>query len=246
MRYFGLSDIGKRRSINQDSFIASYNVNNDFIAVVCDGIGGGNAGDVASRMACDLLLEEFLKNPNLTSKQQAQDWLKEAIQRVNDAIFTKASQTHELSGMGTTMVGVLMCKLNVYVFNIGDSRAYLLQDELKCLTEDHNLLHELIHSGQIDMEEEINHPKRNMLTNALGIWNQVRVDISLIDESFDYLLLCSDGLHGYVSEKLVKAVLLSRASLMEKVENLIQLANDIGGYDNVTVVLIDEKGDTYE
>ena len=83
------------------------------------------------------------------------------------------------------------------------------QDELKCLTEDHNLLHELIHSGQIDMEEAINHPKRNMLTNALGIWNQVRVDISLIDESFDYLLLCSDGLHGYVSEKLVKAVLLS-------------------------------------
>lgn len=247
MRFFGMSEIGLVRKINQDSFCVTYNLNNDFIAIVCDGIGGGKAGDVASEMACDQMRNAFLKNPTLKSDEDVKTWLYETIRLTNDLIFSQSSSVKSQNGMGTTMVGILVTKHHSYVFNIGDSRAYAMYDDLICLTEDHNMLRDLIKAGKLSEKDAKTHPQRNVLTNALGIWNQVRVDIGRINDDYSQLLICSDGLHGYVSEPLIKKILLSESGMKEKVKNLIQASIQAGGYDNVSVILIDSKeGECHE
>lgn len=247
VRFYGLSDTGLVRAINQDSFCATYNINNDFLAVVCDGIGGGKAGDVASQLACDVMRDAFLKNPDLNNDDKVRRWLKAAIKKANDIIFMQSSSHRSQNGMGTTMVGVIATNCYTYVFNIGDSRAYGLYDDLIALTEDHNLLNDLIKSNEISPEEAKGHPKRHVLTNALGIWNDVHVDIARIDDDYLMLMLCSDGLHGYVSEKDIKKILLGAKGLKQKTRELIDEALNAGGYDNITVILMDRnEGDTYD
>ena len=240
MRFYGLSDIGLVRKINQDSFCATYNLNNDFIAIVCDGIGGGKAGDVASLMGCESMRNAFLKNPSLNNDDEVKQWLSEAIQSTNDLIFSQSSSVKAQNGMGTTMVGLLVNKHHSYIFNIGDSRAYAIYEDLICLTEDHNLLHDLIKAGELSENQAKTHPQRNVLTNALGIWNDVKVDIARIKDDYSQLLICSDGLHGYVSEELLKKILLSELSMKEKAKTLIQASLNAGGFDNVTAILIDK------
>lgn len=243
---YGISDQGLVRDQNQDSFFIAQNKNQDFIAVVCDGIGGGVAGDVASKMAVCDMQKQFASAPKFEDDMQVKVWLNESIHHANDLIFTQSSKSKSQKGMGTTIVGALITSdARAYIFNVGDSRTYGFYDELICLTQDHNLITDLIKAGEIDEAQALSHPKRNLLTNALGIWNEVKVDINKINNNYRYLLICSDGLHGYVPEGAISSVLISGGDVKNKVESLIELSKHAGGYDNVSVILV-QGGSNYE
>lgn len=241
MKVAGMSDRGKMRSINQDSIRTIMNERKEHLLLVCDGIGGGKAGDVASALACETFAADFSNCPELDSDEKIKKWVTDEVNHCNDVIFTQSSSSKNYYGMGTTMVGAIITHDHTYVFNIGDSRAYAVYDSMVALTEDHNLFQELLHSGALSEEEVKRKPKRNVLTNALGIWDKVRVDIFVIKPSYSCLLLCSDGLHAYVDDTLIEDVLCENKTCEEKVQDLIQLGLDAGGYDNISVVLFEKE-----
>lgn len=241
MKIAGLTDKGLHRSNNEDSFGYTYKEDGSLLAILCDGIGGSNAGDVASKIAVETFLEDFKKSGDLLTPQIARDWIKNEVDYCNDKIYQIACTNKNYFGMGTTLVGVLITNGMTLILNIGDSRVYGMFEEMVCLTQDHNLLQELVHSGQLT-EEEVNlSTQRNVLTNALGVYDKAKVDIGLVNENYDCLLLCSDGLHGYVTEYIIQDILLKNKSIEEKNQLFIQAALIEGGYDNVTVVLIEKE-----
>lgn len=243
MKSFGLTHIGLVRESNQDSFFYEANKNNEFMAVVCDGIGGGKAGDIASAIAVKSIQEAFRQKTISNTEIEVKNWLNDIIRKANDRIYNDSLTSRKKHGMGTTLVGVLMTGHNTYIFHMGDSRIYGFYDDIICLTEDHNLAADLIKSGELSEEEALKHPKGKALTNALGIWSQYRVDINRIKADYRYLLLCSDGLHGYVSEKVIEHIINDATlSLNEKGKALINAAIQTGGYDNITVIILDKTG----
>lgn len=247
MKCFGATDIGLVRSSNQDSYVIASNEAGDVFALVCDGIGGGNSGDVASQTAIQYFSEVFSTNKGFKDEEEALTWMRFHIRKANDAIFTLAATKKEYQGMGTTMVGVLLIPEGRYVINIGDSRVYATFSDgsFRCLTQDHTLVQELVNHGELKPEEIASHPKRNMLTNALGIWDNVRIDLLRVEDVVDTFLLCSDGLHGYVPEPILSRIMQDpRLTLQGKSKQLMNIALLQGGYDNITIILIQtEEGD---
>lgn len=243
MDYYGASDKGLKRELNEDSYCCLMNQNGDFLACVCDGIGGAAAGEVASKMAVIALQEHFQKAKEFSGEREVVEWIKKTIEDVNDQIFTAAMRSVKQRGMGTTCVGFLRSNDRTFVFNVGDSRVYALyQDSFLAMTEDHSYIADLLKSGTITLEQAKVHPARNMLTNALGVWDHVRIDIHKIREDYQQLLVCSDGLHGYVSEDTIYSILCNEEKTCEdKVSLLIQVANDMGGFDNVTAIVAQKE-----
>ena len=241
MKIAGCSDKGYKRSNNEDSFGFKVRHDGAVLALVCDGIGGNNAGDVASKIAVDSFLEDFENSPKFHDSHAASKWIKKEIQNLNDKIYRIACSKKEYFGMGTTLVGVFICDDYTLIINVGDSRAYGYFDELVCLTKDHNLMEELLESGQIKEGEVVSDSTKHVLTNALGIYNRAKVDIGLVNSDYDAILLCSDGLHGYVKESVIENVLIKDKPVEDKVELLVQAALIEGGYDNTTVVLIEKE-----
>ncbi len=243
MKCFGLSDIGLLRETNQDSFFYAENEEGELLAIVCDGIGGGKAGDVASQIAVATLKEQFHTKKAYKRDVRNKEWINEAVTKANNAIYEDSLTSRKKIGMGTTLVGAYVNEESTLLFHMGDSRVYGIYDkEMICLTEDHNLAADLIKSGEISEEEAIHHPKGKALTNALGIWSQFHVDINKVKQDYEYLLLCSDGLHGYVQENIIKEIIVSETlTLEDKVKSLINASIQAGGFDNITVVLIEGK-----
>lgn len=243
MKYYGLSDIGLVREMNQDSFFYDVNKNDEFLAIVCDGIGGGKAGDIASKIAVDVISSSFMNRDLIISDKQNQDWILKVVEDANNAIYENSLTSRSRHGMGTTLVGILKTHDNTYVFHLGDSRLYgVYEDEFICLTEDHNLAADLIKSGEMKEEEALAHPRAKALTNALGIWSKYHVDINKIKGGYTSLMLCSDGLYGYVSENTILHVLNQKDETKNKVKRLIELGNQNGGFDNITVIILEEDG----
>lgn len=245
MDVYGLSDKGLRRELNEDSYIYEVNKRGDLLVCVCDGIGGSAAGEVASSLAASLLQERFAQALAFKGEQSVRRWLKQVIAEANDLIFAAASRSAARKGMGTTCVGILRSGNRTFSFNVGDSRVYALYDDgFSCVTQDHSYIADLLRKGSITAEEAKVHPARNMLTNALGVWDRIRIDIDRLKEDYQALLVCSDGLHGYVSEDTIRMVLSEDGhTAEEKARLLVQLANDMGGYDNVTVVVVQKEAD---
>lgn len=241
MRISGLTDRGLVRANNEDSYGYTVKEDGTLLAVLCDGIGGNNAGDVASQLAVQTILEDFKNSPTFTTPEVASQWIKDAVANCNDKIYQYACTKKEYFGMGTTLVGVLMNQDMTLVLNVGDSRVYGLYDQMVCLTQDHNLLQELVDSGHLNENEIVSEKSRHVLTNALGIYDKAKVDIGLANDDFDCLLLCSDGLHGYVTEYVIQDILLQNKTLEERAMLLVQAALIEGGYDNTTVVLIEKE-----
>lgn len=248
IKAFGASDIGLHRKQNQDSYLIVENEAKDLLAVVCDGIGGGLAGDVASHMAVAHMKERFIRKQSFHDDLDVKHWLKTIIQEANDLIFMQSAKSMDQKGMGTTCVGVIYANQQTYIFNVGDSRIYsIYDDELICLTEDHSFVRDLLKAGEITEEEAEHHPNRNMLTNALGIWDHVKIDINKIKEGYHYLLICSDGLHGYVKEEEIFRIINKEKDVRHIVHELINASKSAGGYDNVSVIiLVHEEGDSHE
>ncbi|MEI7027207.1 Stp1/IreP family PP2C-type Ser/Thr phosphatase [Paenibacillus sp. y28] len=243
----GKTDIGRIRAVNEDRAFFTTGLSGYALAIVADGMGGHQAGDVASEMAIDLITKHLGERiqEGMTAVQ-ASELLRESILFANDQVFEYAAQQIQLHGMGTTVVAALATPEVLIVAHIGDSRAYRLDRAgLVKLTEDHSLVNELLKNGQITPEEASNHPRRNVLTRALGTEPDADADVNVFFwEPGDQLLLCTDGLSGLVSERDIARIVSESNSLEKTVDGLIDSALKAGGDDNVTVVLLvnDEIG----
>lgn len=243
------SDIGRIRQINEDRAWVSTLDNGIALAIVADGMGGHQAGDVASQLAVHTfrdMLERSASKEEL-SVQEGKMLIRQAIIKANDVVFDMASRNEQYYNMGTTIVAALYKEKDIVIGHIGDSRAYLItENQISQLTTDHTLVNELVKSGQISIEEAAHHPRRNVLTRAVGTDSKVEVDIqTAVLSPNDVLLLCSDGLTNMVSdEQLLQTIHEEGLALDEKAERLIQLALQAGGDDNISVVLLQEAGGT--
>ncbi|RXI98058.1 Stp1/IreP family PP2C-type Ser/Thr phosphatase [Anaerobacillus alkaliphilus] len=234
------SDVGQVRSHNEDNGGFIRNKDGILLAVVADGMGGHQAGDVASKMTLDILLEKWQETEGLSTPTSIETWLEEAVTEVNSEIYEHSLTNPQCQGMGTTLVAVICTNLFVTYAHIGDSRAYLMSDETFLQkTEDHSLVNELVRSGQITALEAENHPRRNVLLRALGTESKVKIDISTINwDEGHFVLLCSDGLSNKLKDLEMLEILQQNQSLEEKVTKLVTVANERGGEDNISVALV--------
>ncbi len=240
MQFFSLSDKGMCRKNNEDHCDAK-NVGNFTLLVLADGMGGANSGEVASEKAVSevfrYLNEDFLRNLNAPDIPKA---LAQVVDKANSVLFNLAQSDPALKGMGTTLEICLISENSAYIAHIGDSRVYKITPggEITRLTKDHSLVEYMIEAGTITPEEAFNHPQRNVITKALGTAPEAEPDIFIRSlEEDDIILLCSDGLSNMLPEKEIADVVLEGTPLSERTEKLIQLANEAGGNDNITVVI---------
>jgi len=249
MKYYGLTNRGLHRKTNQDSYVIATNQNGDIFAIVADGIGGNSGGDIASRMAVRHFSKEFSECRSFKTIEEAKNWINMHVTIANSAIFNYGLEHQEVKGMGTTLCGVMLTSVGTLVINIGDSRTYAWSSNrvFHQLTNDHSLVNDMVRHGELTPEEAKNYPKKNVLTNALGVWESVKCDIDIHNEDIDGFLICSDGLHGYVEEKdIVEIINNKQYDPSLKARKLIRSALNAGGYDNVTVILIDMRGNNYD
>lgn len=245
MQIYSKTDIGKRRKENQDS--CTYKVISDdcLYAIVCDGMGGAKGGSVASLTATEVISSYFDKYyTEATNKKDIPAIMVSALELANDEIYIQGA-TEELYGMGTTCDVVIICSRKVHCAHVGDSRIYLIRDgSIRQLTEDHSMVQEMVNRGELTPEQAQHHPNKNFITRALGVIAQVNVDY--IESDFkkdDIILMCSDGLSNLVeNEEMVR--ILKEYSPSDVTEQLVSLANERGGSDNITVTVIFEKGET--
>lgn len=261
MNFFGKSDTGKQRAANQDSYAICPICKNATLCVVCDGMGGAKSGNVASECAIEVFTQSVIK---YASAKTAEDGilkltsdeaciiLDDAAQDANRAVYEKSQSSPDFEGMGTTLVAALFCDDIAYVINIGDSRLYLVSDNaISQITHDHSYVQHLIDSGTLTVEDARNHPFRNRITRAVGIQDSLDCDIFSVELStldVCYLLLCSDGLSGQLMPEDIYAIVSSDldidviidtgTELSDKTDRLIEAANDAGGPDNITAVLV--------
>ncbi|AQR81557.1 Serine/threonine phosphatase stp [Bacillus subtilis subsp. subtilis str. 168] len=236
------TDTGKIRQHNEDDAGIFKGKDEFILAVVADGMGGHLAGDVASKMAVKAMGEKWNEAETIpTAPSECEKWLIEQILSVNSKIYDHAQAHEECQGMGTTIVCALFTGKTVSVAHIGDSRCYLLQDDdFVQVTEDHSLVNELVRTGEISREGAEHHPRKNVLTKALGTDQLVSIDTRSFDiEPGDKLLLCSDGLTNKVEGTELKDILQSDSAPQEKVNLLVDKANQNGGEDNITAVLLE-------
>ncbi|KMJ58592.1 protein phosphatase [Bacillus sp. LL01] len=237
-----LTDRGRIRSHNEDNGGIFVNKDGTILAVVCDGMGGHQAGEVASERAVSHIKEMWEETINISSPEPAEIWLKTFILQTNQTLFEHANSHEECQGMGTTIVAAILGDSFVTLAHVGDSRIYLISDAAaKQLTEDHTFVNELVKSGQISKEDAEHHPRKNVILQALGTEKSVRIDIKTITyDDPGYILLCSDGLTDKVNSREIVEVLNNGSQdLSAKAEELIRRANHYGGEDNITVAILE-------
>ncbi len=248
MKTAQLSDKGRVRQVNEDSVWVG-NIQDEYVlGIVADGMGGHRAGDTASRLAVQTVISDLQGLEAGLSAEACRAALHDAILHANDVVFHTAQMSDDYHNMGTTIVAVLLKGNQGIIGHIGDSRAYLIsEDGLRLLTQDHSLVNELLKTGQISEEEAAAHPRRNVLTRALGTDAEVKVELDEIElVSGDVLLLCSDGLSNMITGDQIETVTLAGIELDERARHLIALALEAGGEDNVTVALFELDKTTYD
>lgn len=236
MKTYSITDIGKRRSANQDFVYATDqpigNLSN--LLIVADGMGGHNAGDLASRYTVESMLEYIEK----TEEKRPIPILSMAIHHANELVVAKSKTDRSLEGMGTTVVAATVQDGYLYVANVGDSRLYLIDQEIEQITRDHSLVEEMIRLGELQRKEARNHPDRNVITRAIGVKVPVRIDFFDVKlEKDDWILLCSDGLTTMVEDDEILQIVKKSDSPKEAAKKLVNEANKNGGKDNISVIL---------
>jgi protein phosphatase len=228
------SDLGRKRSSNEDAF--GYSVEHG-VYVVCDGMGGAAAGEVASSLAVDELMRLLAGDAASAPPREAAE---QAVAAANQAIFSRAQRNHKLSGMGTTMVMLLAEERHVRLLNIGDSRGYRLRDQrLEQITLDHSHVDEQVRMGRMSRDDAERSPLRNIITRALGTQSEVVPDVFEFEvEPGDLFLLCSDGLTRELSDPLLESLLNIDLPLKDLCARLVNAANKAGGHDNITCLLV--------
>lgn len=240
MNISALTDIGLVRNINEDMFFQSNDV--DFpLFIVADGMGGHNAGETASKMAVDIIKQNFLQNKKyLKDENRLTSIIENSIIEANSEIYKFSKELETLLGMGTTITLAYILKEYLYIGHVGDSRAYIISDGgISQITEDHSLVNELVKNGSITIEESKTHPQRNMITRAVGTSNEIEVDvIKRHYNSNDILLICSDGLSNMVSDQEILKTFNKIPIIKKACKELINKAKDNGGKDNITIIAV--------
>ena len=234
------SDIGRKREENQDRVRVEPLGDNICIAVVCDGMGGAASGAVASQLAVDKFIERVTENfRSEMNSNSIRNLLLNAVHYANTCVYEKSIEDIDKNGMGTTCVAALVRDKDIYVVNVGDSRAYLLnKDGISQITNDHTYVEALVQSGQITAEVAKIHPMRNVITKAVGVEPDVEVDYFEVYETGNFaVVLCSDGLSGYCSDELIYCTVFGN-NLDEAVTKLIDHSNESGGKDNITAAIV--------
>lgn len=243
MNYYANTDIGRVRSKNQDQATVIVNTKDQIVAVVCDGMGGHRSGEIASRVVIEHVLSCFNYIPPFDNVDEVKRWLKETISEADIIVKKMAMQNIEHQGMGTTIVVAVFIDNMLYISHVGDSRAYVMKnDKLIQVTKDHTLVNELIARGVISEEEGKNHSQKHVLMQAVGA--DTKLEPSMIELEFadSLLLLCSDGLYNSLDENKIVEVLKKDLKVPYMVNELINLANENGGYDNIAIAIIDNRG----
>ncbi|KAB7708008.1 Stp1/IreP family PP2C-type Ser/Thr phosphatase [Bacillus aerolatus] len=237
------TDKGRIRPHNEDNGGVFLNAAKDCLAIVADGMGGHNAGDVASQMTIETMKSQWLKIERIENANQAEQWLKTAILKSNEKVLLHAKDFPECSGMGTTLVAAICTASFCTIANIGDSRCYILNENgFSQITEDHSLVNELVKSGEITKEDAEHHPRKNVLTRALGTAPDVTADFyTVIFEQGDSILLCSDGLSNKLAQQDMQQILQAGLSIEEKADSFVHMANENGGEDNITLVILEHS-----
>ena len=235
-----VSDRGRKRPSNEDAYGFSVEAG---VYLVCDGMGGAAAGEIASTIAVDEVLR-LLTHPNPEDGTPLPDAAQSAICAANEAIFSRAQRNHRLSGMGTTLVALATREQRVWVLNVGDSRCYRLrQGQLQQLTQDHSLVEEQVRLGRMTPREALHSPLKNVITRALGTQSQVTPDVFEFEaEPGDLFLLCSDGLTRELPDSVIQTLLTSDLPLKELSARLVDAAKKAGGHDNITCLLVRAEG----
>lgn len=237
MEFSAMTDVGRQRQNNEDNYFV-YQNEKLFGGMVADGMGGHNAGEVASKMAVDLIKHYIICNydPSM-DYMEITEMIRTAFQIANREIY-RGSQTEEHKGMGTTATLALVYDKKLIISHIGDSRCYAFSDgTIKQLTNDHSFVGELLRSGQITEHDAQNHPNKNMITRALGVEAFAKADINISAYNGETVLLCSDGLTNMISDRQIAEILMTSNNPDSAIHKMIELANKKGGNDNITVVV---------
>ena len=233
------NDKGLRRINNED---ACFVVPSDDVYIVADGVGGNNAGEIASRTAVSMIAAYVKENPlsSIKDEDELQVYFTDCLEKVNTEIYALAHKYDENKGMATTAVIAYIRDSKAYIVNVGDSRAYLIRGEkISQITEDHTYVNELIKNGIITDEEGVRHPKRHIITRALGGDAIIEPDIFRVEiKKDDVLLLCTDGLHSEISEGKIVSIVSESESMTDACRLLVNAANRSGGRDNITVICL--------
>ncbi|MDE6853069.1 MAG: Stp1/IreP family PP2C-type Ser/Thr phosphatase [Lachnospiraceae bacterium] len=237
MGAYAKTDVGSKRAVNQDYMYCSENSVGSFrnLFIVADGMGGHKAGDYASKLCVEQMVESIEKSEHKTPVSL----FEEAVDAANGAVYSESQEHEEYEGMGTTLVACTMQEDTLYVANIGDSRLYLLRDDdIIQITEDHSLVEEMVKQGNITESEARVHPQKNIITRAVGIDQSVQADFFEVEiYQNDIVMLCSDGLSNMVEDEDIEYIVKHSKSLQDAGETLVARANENGGSDNITVVL---------
>ena len=237
MTAYSKTDIGSKRTMNQDSVYCNENSVGSFqnLFIVADGMGGHKAGDYASRLCVEKMVYAVEQSKSITPVTI----LEEAVTEANKGVLEEAKANAEYEGMGTTVVACTLQKDTLYIANIGDSRLYIINDDIKQITKDHSWVEEMVKKGELTESQARIHPQKNIITRALGIDEVVHADYFEIDvKPDDKILMCSDGLTNMVEDEDIEYIIRHSSSIEKAVENLVEKANENGGKDNITVILV--------
>lgn len=245
MQAYAKTDIGKAREMNQDFIYVSDNIDNIRLCILADGMGGYKGGEIASNLAtisARNYIEGNIKEIDLENPEGIQKLIKKAMEYANQAVYEKSKENEELDQMGTTLEICLIYDNKIYIGHIGDSRIYRIRKNIiRRITTDHSYVETLVKDGTITREEAYYHPKKNMLIKALGCTNYIEPDITL--KGFledDIILMCSDGLTNMLKEEEIYNII--KADTKNACTSLIQRANELGGYDNISVIIVEKNG----
>lgn len=236
---YGITDKGKLRKNNQDVYCYGTIGESKAWGVVCDGMGGANAGEVASRIGAETFRDHMIKYFEEMDSGAPEPIIEAAIKEGNEAILEHAKEHQECAGMGTTLVAAVLQGSQVYLVNVGDSRAYhMSKHRIERVTQDHSFVEALVQKGSLTAEEARHHPQKNLITRALGTSQTVEADIyDLTLEEGDALLLCSDGLSNELREEEILEELQKGNPIEESGQNLVDMVLERGAPDNVTILL---------
>ena len=242
MKISSLTDIGNTREMNQDYLYSSEESVGKLpnLFLVADGMGGHKAGEFASRY----VVEHIVRSIKGSKEEEAVRILSESIETANRKLKEYADAHQQMRGMGPTIVAAVIQGRTLLVANVGDSRLYIVGDEITQVTQDHSLVQEMVRLGQMDPQSAKNHPDKNIITRAVGVSEKVKIDIFERQlRAGEYIILCSDGLTNMVEDSVILQILHGAGSLSDKAERLIELANKNGGKDNITVIIIEPNSD---
>jgi protein phosphatase len=242
MKTFSITDIGVEREMNQDYLFTSDTVvgNLPNLYIVADGMGGHKAGEYASRYTTERVVAYVLRSKD----SEPVTILKEAIQKANELLLIESKEDEAKHGMGTTIVCATIIGSKMFVANVGDSRLYVVSDGIRQITRDHSLVEEMVRMGEMDRQDARKHPDKNIITRAVGVTDTVDVDFFEVDLSGeDEILLCTDGLTNMVDDMTIHRIMTESKDLEQQVAALVKTANDNGGRDNITAVIIRPNND---